>query len=106
MALRPVLTNVDAFDATKGTTFYFSWKGAQVSSNRLIITDSETGREVYNYKSVGMKLSHVMDLVKNDAEYYISVKTCVRVHISSPNFLVDKKTSGLRMSLVQLPSRV
>lgn len=69
MALKPVLTNVDAFDATKGTTFYFSWKGAQVSSNRLIITDSETGREVYNYKSDGMKLSHVMDLAKNDAEY-------------------------------------
>lgn len=62
MALKPVLTNINAFDATQGTTFYFSWKGAQARYNELIIKDSETNFIVYQHKTETLKLSHTMDL--------------------------------------------
>lgn len=64
MALKPVLTNINAFDATQGTTFYFSWKGAQARYNELIIKDSETNFIVYQHKTETLKLSHTMDLTR------------------------------------------
>lgn len=72
MALKPVLTNVDAFDATKGTTFYFSWKGAQASYNKLIIKDSETSNVVYECIIQTMKLSHTMDMTKVDSVSFLN----------------------------------
>ena len=60
---KPIITRIDAFDATIGTTITFGWKGAQAFQNELIIRDSETLDIVYKYKTGrDMSLKHVMNI--------------------------------------------
>ena len=62
-AYKPIITRIDAFDATIGTTITFGWKGAQAFQNELIIRDSETLDIVYKYKTGrDMSLKHVMNI--------------------------------------------
>ena len=62
-AYKPIITRIDAFDATIGTTITFGWKGAQAFQNELIIRDSETLNIVYKYKTGrDMSLKHVMNI--------------------------------------------
>lgn len=62
-AYKPIITRIDAFDATVGTTITFGWKGAQAFQNELIIRDSETLNIVYKYKTGrDMSLKHVMNI--------------------------------------------
>ena len=63
-AYKPIITRIDAFDATIGTTITFGWKGAQAFQNELIIRDSETLDIVYKYKTESnMLLRHEMNLL-------------------------------------------
>ena len=63
-AYKPILINIPAFDANVGTTVYFTWKGAQVFQNELIIRDSQTLDIVYKYKTDrNMLLKHEMNLL-------------------------------------------
>lgn len=62
-AYKPIITRIDAFDATVGTTITFGWRGAQAFQNELIIRDSETLDVVYKYKTGrDMSLKHVMNI--------------------------------------------
>lgn len=63
-AYKPIITNISAFDATVGTTIYFTWKGTQAFQNELVIRDSETLEIVYKYKTDrNMLLRHEMNLL-------------------------------------------
>lgn len=56
---QPILNPIVAFDATKVSTINFIViGGAQVIGNRLVISDNQTGQEIYNQVQSTMKLEH------------------------------------------------
>ena len=64
MGYKPTITNISAFDATKGTTIYFGWKGNAAFANELIIKNSKTLKTVYKYKVEQMGLYHEMNIAE------------------------------------------
>ena len=58
---QPILNPIVAFDATKSYTIDFIViGGAQVIGNRLVISNNQTGAEVYNQVQSTMKLEHTI----------------------------------------------
>ena len=58
---QPIVNPIVAFDATRAHTINFTViGGAQVVGNRLVISDNETGTEIYNNKQLTMKLEHTV----------------------------------------------
>ena len=58
---QPIVNPIAAFDATRAHTINFTViGGAQVVGNRLVISDNETGTEIYNNKQLTMKLEHTV----------------------------------------------
>lgn len=58
---KPLLLNIPAFDVANGYTFKFTVQGGnQVTANRLIIKNNETGAIVYNQLQETFKLEHVV----------------------------------------------
>lgn len=58
---QPILNPIVAFDATKSHTIDFIViGGAQVIGNRLVISNNQTGAEVYNQTQSTMKLEHTI----------------------------------------------
>ena len=58
---QPILNPIAAFDATQAQAITFVViGGAQVIGNRLVISDNETGEEIYNKIQSTMKLEHVI----------------------------------------------
>lgn len=58
---QPIVNPIAAFDATRAHTINFTViGGAQVVGNRLVISDNETGTEIYNNKQLTMKLEHTI----------------------------------------------
>ena len=56
---QPIINPISAFDSTKAHTISFVViGGAQVIGNRLVISDNQTGREIYNKIQSTMKLEH------------------------------------------------
>ena len=73
MGYRPTITKIDAFDATRGTTAYFTWKGNAAFANELIIRDNETNNIVYQYKTNRqMGLYHETNLVEGSTESFVN----------------------------------
>lgn len=73
MGYRPTITNISAFDATKGTKVYFGWKGNAAFANELTIKDSETLEIVYQYKTDRqMGLYHEMNIEEGATESFIN----------------------------------
>ena len=60
MALtRPILLNVNAFDAANAQSFQFVVQGGdQVAANRLIVQRQDTQQVVYNQKIQSFKFQH------------------------------------------------
>lgn len=59
--IQPIVNPIAAFDATRAHTINFTViGGAQVVGNRLVISDNETGTEIYNNKQLTMKLEHTV----------------------------------------------
>lgn len=58
---QPIINPISAFDSTRVHTISFVViGGAQVIGNRLVISDNETGEEIYNKIQSTMKLEHVI----------------------------------------------
>lgn len=58
---QPILNPIAAFDATQAQAITFVViGGAQVIGNRLVISDNQTGAEVYNQLQSTMKLEHLV----------------------------------------------
>lgn len=58
---QPIINNIAAFDATQAQTITFTViGGAQVIANRLVISDNQTGAQVYNQIQSTMKLEHTI----------------------------------------------
>lgn len=58
---QPIVNPISAFDATKSQTISFVViGGAQVIGNRLVISNNETGVQVYNQTQSTMKLEHTI----------------------------------------------
>lgn len=58
---QPILNNIAAFDATQAETITFTViGGAQVIGNRLVISNNQTGAQVYNQIQATMKLEHTI----------------------------------------------
>lgn len=58
---QPIVNPIAAFDATRAHAINFTViGGAQVVGNRLVISDNETGTEIYNNKQLTMKLEHTV----------------------------------------------
>lgn len=58
---QPIVNPIAAFDAARAHTINFTViGGAQVVGNRLVISDNETGTEIYNNKQLTMKLEHTV----------------------------------------------
>lgn len=58
---QPIINPISAFDSTRAHTISFVViGGAQVIGNRLVISDNETGAEVYNQLQSTMKLEHLV----------------------------------------------
>jgi hypothetical protein len=75
MGYKPTITKIDAFDATKGTTVYFGWRGNAAFANELIIKNSETLDEVYRYRTERqMGLYHEMNIAEGATESFINGK--------------------------------
>lgn len=56
---QPIINPISAFDSTRVHTISFVViGGAQVIGNRLVISDNQTGREIYNKIQSTMKLEH------------------------------------------------
>lgn len=58
---QPIINNIAAFDATQAQTITFTViGGAQVIANRLVISNNQTGAQVYNQIQSTMKLEHTI----------------------------------------------
>lgn len=58
---QPIINPISAFDSTRAHTISFVViGGAQVIGNRLVISDNQTGKEVYNKIQSTMKLEHLI----------------------------------------------
>lgn len=58
---QPIINPIPAFDSTRAHTISFVViGGAQVIGNRLVISDNETGKEIYNKIQSTMKLEHLI----------------------------------------------
>lgn len=58
---KPILNPIAAFDATQAETVEFTViGGAQVIANRLVISNNQTGAQVYNQIQSTMKLEHTI----------------------------------------------
>ena len=58
---QPIINPISAFDSTRVHTISFVViGGAQVIGNRLVISNNETGEEIYNKIQSTMKLEHVI----------------------------------------------
>lgn len=58
---QPIINPIAAFDATQAQAITFVViGGAQVIGNRLVISDNQTGAEVYNQLQSTMKLEHLV----------------------------------------------
>lgn len=58
---QPIINNIAAFDVTQAQTITFTViGGAQVIANRLVISNNQTGAQVYNQIQSTMKLEHTI----------------------------------------------
>lgn len=58
---QPIVNPIPAFDAiTVNTIDFVVIGGAQVVGNRLVISNNETGEQIYNVKQLTMKLEHTL----------------------------------------------
>lgn len=58
---QPIINPISAFDSTRAHTISFVViGGAQVIGNRLVISNNQTGKEIYNKIQSTMKLEHVI----------------------------------------------
>lgn len=58
---QPIINPISAFDSTRAHTISFVViGGAQVIGNRLVISDNQTGKEIYNKIQSTMKLEHLI----------------------------------------------
>lgn len=72
---QPIINPIAAFDSTKGATITFVViGGAQVIGNRLIISDNQSGRQIYNQTQSTMKLEHTVPAgILSNGRYYNAV---------------------------------
>ena len=58
---QPIINPISAFDSTRAHTISFVViGGAQVIGNRLVISNNQTGKEIYNKIQSTMKLEHLI----------------------------------------------
>ena len=75
---QPIVNSIAAFDATKDKEISFVViGGAQVVANRIVITNNQTGVQVYDNTTITMKLSHLIpaNTLENGQYYNIVVYT-------------------------------
>lgn len=75
---QPILNPIVAFDATKVHTIDFIViGGAQVIGNRLVISDNQTGEQIYDKVQSTMKLEHSIpaNILKNGGYYNAVIYT-------------------------------
>ena len=72
---QPILNPIAAFDGmTSQTISFIVIGGAQVIGNRLIISDNQTGRQIYNNTQSTMKLEHTIPAgTLSNGRYYNAV---------------------------------
>lgn len=74
--LTPLLQSQPPFDPRDSRTFPFAYDGNQVFRNRLVITDNETLKDVYDDVQIGMKLNHTVPAgtLSSNRQYLAKVK--------------------------------
>lgn len=72
---QPIINPIAAFDSTKGAVVTFVViGGAQVIGNRLIISDNQSGKQIYNQTQSTMKLEHAIPAgILSNGRYYNAV---------------------------------
>ena len=58
--MKPILYNINAFDAVESGSFAFSWNGNQVFQNQLIVRKNDTNEVVYNANEETLQLKHTL----------------------------------------------
>jgi len=117
----PLLYSVSAFDPSYEYTFEFEYSGAQVVSNRAIITDNDTQTEVYNVMQEGLKLNHILpsNTLEAGHSYLIQIQVYDRdgnysdlssavlfYCFSTPRFYFSNVNSGDVVSFADLELRL
>ena len=74
--MKPILTRIQTFDATKDYTVTFSYSGYQTYKHRLVITNSDTSAVVYDETVEGFELYHIIEAnsIENGNQYYAQVQ--------------------------------
>lgn len=74
--MKPILTRIQTFDATKDYTVTFSYSGYQTYKHRLVITNSDTSAVVYDETVEGFELYHIIEAnsIENGSQYYAQVQ--------------------------------
>lgn len=75
--MKPQLFNINAFDATKETTFSFVWNGNQSFGNVCVIRDNLTNKIIYQGTETTMQLKHPVsaNTLKNGTLYNVRIAT-------------------------------
>lgn len=75
--MKPVLYNINAFDATQETTFQFIWNGNQSFGNICVIRNNTTNEIVYQEIETTMQLKHTLPAYTLNNGFLYNVRVAV-----------------------------
>lgn len=73
---KPIVSNIESFDAVNNMTVTFTYSGNQVYKNRLVVTRARNSEIVYDSTITSFKLNHTIpaNTLENNTQYYAQIQ--------------------------------